>query len=76
MSYRNVSLDVGPYRVTVTGMAKQGSVRLDESEWALVKAYQERIADRNKVNVSMNDALASLVRIGLAETTRERKGAK
>jgi hypothetical protein len=51
---------------------KQGSVRLDEKDWARVLEHQKRMADKGPKNISMNDALIEIIDRGLRESERKR----
>ncbi len=54
------------------GKMTGGSIRLAETEWDQIRAYQKALADKSRTNVSMNDAITSLLRLGLKESGRTR----
>jgi hypothetical protein len=53
-------------------MLKQSAIRLTEEDWALVTAYRDKLQEKKRLPASLNDALVSLVRVGLQQESRKR----
>ncbi len=49
---------------------KATSIRLRPEDADAVEAYRAALSEKEMLNVSTNDAIARLVRIGLKETSR------